>query len=160
MKRLGRIALLLVLAALAGCGSDRAPEFAVVDIDGRTVASAALGGRPYLVVFWASSCAVCLQEVPDLKALYLELAPAGLELVGVAMEYDPPGRAVALARRLELPWPVLLDTDGDLARGFGGVRYTPTLVLVDASGRIIDSHVGRTDFGELRAHIGRLLGTT
>lgn len=157
------VATLMVLAAVvlaAACGPPRAPEFNATTIDGQPVASSALAGQPFLVVFWASSCSICLEEVPQFKALHRDLAPAGLGIVAVTMAYDPPGRAVDMANRLQLPYPVVLDIDGSLAAGFGGVRYTPTLVLVDGAGRISLSHVGRTDFEALRDRINILLGAS
>lgn len=134
-----------------------APEVTLKTIDGRTLSLARLRGQPVLVSFWATSCASCVEEIPDLKALYRTLAPQGLEIVAVAMPYDPPNRVLEMRRRLQIPWPVALDLDGSVMHAFGDVAATPASFLIDAQGRIVARHLGRHDMAQLRQQIGQLL---
>jgi thiol-disulfide isomerase/thioredoxin len=50
-----------------------------------------------LVTFWATTCPSCIEEIPHLIDLYRELNPKGLEIIGVAMAYDPPEQVRAMA---------------------------------------------------------------
>jgi hypothetical protein len=61
------------------------------------------------------------------------------------------------ARTQQLPFTVALDVQGDAVRAFGGIRGTPTTLLVDKRGRIVERIVGTPDFGRLRELIERKL---
>jgi len=154
------IACLLVLAMVpaARAGADRLPDdlsFSVVS--GQPLAATALRGRPLVIMFWASTCAPCIAEMPDLSALYTELHPKGLELVALAMPYDPPNRVMAAREVLKLPFPVALDVNAKVVRRLGVPPQTPQFLLVDASGRIVAVHSGAWPVAELRAALLPLL---
>lgn len=117
----------------------------------------ALRGRPILVTFWASDCRSCLEEIPDLVALHQAYGNRGLQLIGVAMAYDPPSRVVALARDQALPYPIALDPLGRLSAAFGGVRAVPDSFLIGPDGRIEREILGRIPTDSLRQDIERLL---
>jgi len=134
-----------------------APDVELLHIDGQRSRLASLQGTPTLLNFWATDCDVCLAEQPAWVALYEELAPRGLDLVGVAMPYDPPNRVLEWAESRALPYPVALDLDGAVALAFGPVRVTPTTVLIDAEGRIRWTRLGRLDMTELREELLALL---
>lgn len=147
----GAIPLLLAAAGLIGTlwPADRAPTLMLQAIDGRTVATTERGDRPLLVHFWATSCGVCLDEMPELIAFYQRLRPLGLELVAVAMPYDSPARAANYARDTGLPFPVVLDVQATVTKAFGDVRLTPTTFVIGGDGRVIEQLVGRLDFTAL-----------
>ncbi|HXH03449.1 MAG TPA: TlpA disulfide reductase family protein [Candidatus Competibacteraceae bacterium] len=151
------LVIALVIVGLAGCQRPAVPDLGLPGIDGRRIELTELRGRPYLLVFWATSCAVCVKEIPELVRLYQELAPRGVELVAVAMSYDPPSRVVELSRRLALPYPVVLDLDGAAARALGNIQATPTTVLVGADGTVRQRILGEPDFTRLRRELLQLL---
>lgn len=134
-----------------------APDIAVKTLDGRTLALADLRGRPLLVTFWATSCPSCLKEIPHLAALHTELNPAGLEILAIAMAYDPPNRVVELTRNRALPYTVALDLDGTAARAFGNVRLTPSTFLIDPQGHVIRQQIGLLDLTQWRKSLERML---
>jgi thiol-disulfide isomerase/thioredoxin len=126
-------------------------------VDGRRSTLGALRGRPVPVNFWARSCASCLRDVPTLVSLHREFAPHGVELIAVAMDYDPPDRVAAIARRRPLPDTVARDVGGRIAAQFGDVAVTPTLFVLDGSGSVIESLRGALDPNRLRRTLnGRL----
>jgi peroxiredoxin len=154
--------LLLVLAALGLVlasfhSRDPAPEVVFVSIEGEKLASADLRGQVVLVNFWATDCAVCIREMPDLVRIYDKYREQGLELIAVAMRYDPPNYVIAYARNNALPFKVVLDPMGELARAFGDVRLTPTTFVIDRRGNIVTRILGQPDFGRLHALIERKL---
>ena len=154
------LALAAVLLAAAGLlwRSERdAPAVAFTTLAGKPVTASELRGKVVLVNFWATSCAVCERELPELIATYRTYAPRGFEIVAVAMPYDRPDWAVDYARRRELPFTVALDYDGTINRAFGGIEATPTAFLIDKRGRIVRRTMGQPDFAELRTRIQREL---
>ena len=134
-----------------------APEVTFSTLEGEKIAMRELRGRPVLITFWATTCAVCLKEMPHLVELYEELGNRGFELIGVAMAYDPPNRVLELAAERRLPYPIALDLDGSLAAAFGNVRLTPTSFLVAPDGRIVQHKVGEMDLAGLRRQVETLL---
>lgn len=160
MKRLRIIVLTLVVMGVALWSmtfTTQAPEVTFVLTDGRTLSLDSLRGRPVLITFWASTCPSCLAEMPHLAELYREFSPSGLELIGVAMPYDPPPVVLGLVRRRALPYPIALDLESKVVQAFGNVRVTPTSVLISPAGEIVFKHTGTLDMGTLRATLRNLV---
>lgn len=135
----------------------RAPDFTFSIIDGRRIRLEDLRGRPVLVQFWATSCPTCRKEMPSLAALYNDLHGKGLELIAVAMPYDPPNRVLEMSREKQFPYPVALDVMGKAMTAFGDISLTPTTLLIGPDGRIIRRQIGEMDFDVLRRQINALL---
>lgn len=153
--------LVLVLATgLWSLGDKPAPDITFPLIDGRELRLEALNGQAVLITFWATTCLECRREIPDLIALYNELGPSGLEIIAVAMPYDPPNRVLETARLMNLPYPVALDIHGDAVRAFGNVEATPASFLISTDSRIVMRHTGAMDIARLRKQILRFLLST
>lgn len=152
--------LVLALAAFlwfSPSGAKVAPPATFTLLDGRTLDLAALRGRPVLVTFWATTCPGCVAEMPHLVELYRDLHGRGLEIVGVAMEYDPPAQVREMVARRNVNYPIALDSDGALARAFGDVRLTPTHFVIDPQGRIVQQKLGELDLAALRVRLEPML---
>lgn len=145
------------LTVLPACAPQQAPELGFTLLDGRQQPLGELRGKVVLVNFWATSCASCVAEMPDLAATHTQYAPRGYETVAVAMQYDPPAYVLKFAESRALPFKVALDLDGKAAQAFGDIRLTPTSLLIDKQGRIVKTYVGPPDFKELNALIEKLL---
>jgi peroxiredoxin len=133
------------------------PELSYPSIDGRRIGPADLRGRVVLVNFWATSCAVCVAEMPELARLYRDLSPRGLTLLAIAMPYDRPDHVLHVARTRALPFTVALDPVGAAVAAWGGVEATPASWLVGPDGRVLHHWLGRPDFERLRRIIEGLL---
>jgi thiol-disulfide isomerase/thioredoxin len=124
--------------------------------DGRTLLSEDLRGRPLLVNFWSISCDICLREMPKLTRLAESLGDRGLQVIGVAMPYDPPPAVIDSVARLAPGYPIALDPRGELAHAFGDVEVTPTTFLVAPNGSLAYSTQGPIDETRLRATLATL----
>ena len=155
------IALVVVLAVAAiwfmPAGLRQAPPLVGKTLDGRTLTLEQLRGKPVLVTFWATTCPSCVEEMPHLIELYRELNPKGLEIIGVAMSYDPPEQVRAMAAKRQIPYPIVLDTQARIAHEFDNVRLTPTSVLISPEGRIVQYRLGLLDLPKLRETIQEML---
>lgn len=136
-----------------------APEVEFVTIQGERMSTHALRGKVVYVVFWATSCATCIKEMPDLVKTYQRYASQDFELIAVAMKYDPPNYVKNYTRDNQLPFKVVLDAQGTIAAAFDDVQLTPTAVLIDKRGQILSRVVGEPDFADLRATIERELAS-
>lgn len=152
--------ILLLAAALVSLKLhilSQAPDITLTTIDGKSLALKNLHGKPVLVTFWATDCASCVQEIPDLLALYNRYHPQGFELIAITMTYDPPNHVVELSHTLHLPYPIALDITGDLATAFGQVRLTPSTFLIAPDGGIDWQQTGTFELADLQARIEFLL---
>ena len=144
--------LMAVLAAtvFASCGQQwverPAPPVAFATIKGEKIAMSSLRGKVVLVNFWATDCAVCLKEMPELVAMHQKFQARGFETVAVAMRYDPPIRVVDYAEKTALPFKVAFDPVGEHAKAFGDVKLTPTTFIINKRGIIVGRIVGRPNF--------------
>ncbi|MDR1662244.1 MAG: TlpA family protein disulfide reductase [Azoarcus sp.] len=158
-----RIFAVLAAVALTAAGffvygaKPLAPEVGFTTLQGERFDTAALRGKVALVNFWATSCAACIAEMPKLAETHRRFAARGLETIAVAMSYDPEAQVRAYVEKSALPFKVTLDADGAAARGFEGVRLTPTTFLIDRQGRIVHKYLGEPDFKALHALLEKLL---
>ncbi len=148
----------MVLLALSACSSrEAAPPFSYTLLNGQQAHSAELRGQVLLVNFWATSCAVCVQEMPALAATQRKYQGRGLQTLAVAMRHDAPASVAHFAESRQLPFGVVIDNTGAIARGFGDVQATPTTFLIDKKGAIVKRFVGQPDFAELHTLVEQLL---
>lgn len=138
--------LLLVLTAC----EKRAPAVLFPTLNGQKIALQSLHGKVVLVNFWATSCAPCVHEMPQLAALYRQLNPRGLEIIAVAASYDPPNAVLDFAETRRLPFPVALDIQDDAAQAFGGIKVVPTTYLIGRDGNVISHIEGEMEAADLR----------
>jgi peroxiredoxin len=133
-----------------------APAFELKDINRRTVRLSDFKGKVVLLNFWATWCAPCRAEMPDLVKLQNEYRSKGLQVVG--MTYPAYTRAGVrhLARRLKLNYPILLGTGG-LAVQYGVSEALPTTIVIDREGQIRARILGILEPEEFEQHIKPLL---
>jgi peroxiredoxin len=144
-----------IVLALAGVGlalvnsGTRAPEVTFIALSGQKISTQSLRGKVVMVNFWATSCATCVKEMPQMVETYNKFKDQGLEFVAVSMNYDPPNYVINFAETRKLPFKVAMDTSGEIAKAFGDVTLTPTTFLIDKDGKIIRRYVGEPDFKAL-----------
>jgi len=167
MKKLQPLILVIIIASSLFyfyrndqefTGNQNAPtDLTFKIIDGRQLSLEQYRGKPVLIDFWATSCAYCIQEMPDLVALYEELSTEGLEIIGVAMSYDRPDMVLKAAKDLKIPFPIALDIDGEVADAFGDVNVTPTHFLIAPDGKIVNRIDGTMNLAGIRNKIKTML---
>jgi cytochrome c biogenesis protein CcmG/thiol:disulfide interchange protein DsbE len=163
MRTLGTLgALAAATLALAACKrsgdaeATPAPPFALRDMGGKEFSLQGLRGKVVAVNFWATWCAPCRQEIPDLVRVYAAKHDQCFELLGVAEESGSAENVVATARKLGINYPVLNDVDGAMADAFR-VRAYPWTFLLDAQGRIRGVFEGPVEKGDFERALAPLL---
>lgn len=139
-------------------GKTQAPDSIFSTISGEKISLAGLRGKVVLVNFWATTCASCVREMPDIIDVYNQYRGKGFEIIAVAMPYDPPNYVLKFSRDRRLPFPVALDIRGEAVRAFGNVNLTPTSFLIDREGRILEKTTGELDFAELKGKLDKQFG--
>ncbi|MFY8018437.1 MAG: TlpA family protein disulfide reductase [Inhella sp.] len=161
-----RLFVLSALALAAGGGGalvwqlnelPKAPAVDYVLLDGKKSSSAQWAGKVMLVNFWATSCVTCVKKMPMLMDTHRKYQPKGFEVLAVAMQYDPPDYVAQFAQTRQLPFGVVIDNQGAVSNAFGGVRVTPTSILIDRKGHIVARLVGDIEEAKLHALVEELL---
>ncbi len=123
-----------------------------------SVRSDSYRGKVLLVVYWATWCKPCTEELPALQALYAQYRGRGFEILGVNLDLDrTPVPAYISTHRVT--WATLHEPgglDSRLARQLG-ILSLPTMVLVDRRGTVISAEATLAD---LKTELPKLLGTT
>jgi len=112
-----------------------APYFSLATLEGDTLTLADLEGQVVVLNFWATWCAPCRVEIPDLIELQDELRHEGVQFVGVAINDLGREAIEAFAADAGFNYPIVLG-DGEIADAYGGVYALPTTILVDRDGMV------------------------
>jgi thiol-disulfide isomerase/thioredoxin len=133
-----------------------APDFRLVDLDGKPVQLSKLRGKVVLVDFWATWCGPCRMEIPHLKKLHERYAAKGLVILGLSVDHQGVEGVREFVRRQGIPWTTLM-ADEDVLADYGDVHSIPTAFIIDRQGRIAARFVGYKTEDELRAAVSPLL---
>jgi peroxiredoxin len=134
-----------------------APDVTFMTIKGEKIVLKNLRGKPVLVTFWATDCPSCVKEVSDFVSLYQQFHTQGLEIIAVAMAYDPPNHVVEMAGLKQIPYHVVLDLQSEIARAFSGIPFTPTTFLISPEGHIVFNKVGTFELKTMQQRLQKLL---
>ena len=113
---------------------DRAPDFSLKDLQGRVFRLSENRGKPVLLVFGATWCPYCVQEIPRLKNIFANYSPKGVALVNIDIQ-EPQAKVARFADKHKLPYRVLLDETATVAKSYG-VRGVPSFILIDKGGLV------------------------
>ena len=126
-------------ASMVAAGA-AAPDFTLRTLDGPNLRLQEQRGQVVLVNFWATWCGPCRQEMPHLARLYEKYRASGFLLLGVNVD-DDAKKAIDLSAKLQLKFPVSLDTDKKVSRLYD-LSTMPSTVLIDREGRVRHVHRG------------------
>ncbi|MEJ5366921.1 MAG: TlpA disulfide reductase family protein [Bryobacteraceae bacterium] len=157
MKRL--LPVLLIL----GAGLVHAIELKPMDESGYTRLLASYKGKVLLVNFWATWCAPCRKEMPELAALAAKYKSKGLELVTVAIDEESDRRTASeFLDKAKVPPPAYIknfQNDEKFismvdSRWSGGLPFT---VIYDRAGKKARVFPGELNMKELEEFLRKIL---
>ena len=119
---------------------------------GEPVAMESMRGRPVVVNFWATWCAPCVKEMPDLDRLQRE--HPHVQFVGIGI--DSAANIRTFLQKIPVAYPLMVfETGGTsalrrLGNSTGGLPYT---LVLDARGRVAHTILGQVDPAALAAQL-------
>ncbi len=115
---------------------EHAPPLTVTIADGSDFDLDAMRGKVVLVVFWATWCAPCLEEMPALEKYYREHKADGFEIIALSIDkLANRAKAFKVLERLSFPGAMVTDASRN---GFGTPDAVPVSYLVNAEGVVRD----------------------
>ncbi len=130
-------------------------SFAVYDVEGNTHRFDDFIGKPLIVNFWGTWCPPCRHELPDLKRIYSEFKPQGLEIIGLAVK-DQPEQVKSFAQKQGLEW-VMLMANKESATALELGMGVPTTIFIDRDGNEVGRAVGMRDYKFFKEQVQKIL---
>ncbi len=124
-------------------------------LDGKPLDVASYRGKAVLVIFWATWCQPCTEDLPQLKALYDKYRAKGFEIIGVNLDTQKAGIAPYIAQHGN-NWRHLAEPgglEGRAAIDFG-IISVPTMFLIDQQGKVVSNS---TSIEDLKEQLPKLL---
>ena len=123
--------------SLAGLSSSSSSSFS------GTLGSLLKPGRKTVVNFWATWCVPCSVEMPELSRLQDKLAAAGVDLIGVSLDFRQWDAALFYLEERSIRYKNVLLDEKDIEKIYSSPQLTvPLTLLVDEEGRVLEAHSG------------------
>ncbi|HIE1099454.1 MULTISPECIES: redoxin family protein [Stenotrophomonas] len=130
---------------------DPMPALTLHDLEGRALdLRRHVAGRPLLINVWASWCAPCVEEMPELTRFARLQGKDGVQVLGLAL--DTPDDVRGFLQQVPVDYPIVIETPGphDASVQLGNTQgLLPYSVLFDAQGRMVKAKLGPFAHGEI-----------
>ena len=133
-----------------------APDFRLLDIYGSERKLSDFEGKVVILDFWATWCPPCKAEIPHFIELYDKYKDKGLEIIGVALDWNADKVAARFAEENNINYTILLG-NRDVTDLYGGIMSIPTTFVIDRNGGIRKKYIGYRDKEVFEEDIKELL---
>lgn len=125
-----------------------APDFSLTAVDGKTYKLSDFKGKKVYLKFWASWCSICLASLPDTNELAKEEGDDYVVLTVVSPDHQGEKSETDFKKWYKgldyKDFPVLVDPSGKLLESYG-IRSYPTQAFIDSKGNLIKTQPGFMD---------------
>ena len=127
--------LVAIFSIVSGQGIKHAPKLELKDVEGRALRLSDYKGKVVLLNFWATWCAPCRAEMPDLVKWQREYKSKGLQVIGVTYPPTELTEAREFIKTIKVNYPVALGEERTKAL-FDKGETLPVTVVIDKKGMI------------------------
>jgi thiol-disulfide isomerase/thioredoxin len=135
--------------------ADAAPDFALQDMNGKTVSLSSFKGKVVIIDFWATWCPPCRAAIPGLERLYRVYNSKGLVVLGISVDQGGWDLVKEFETGLGVTYPVLKGTDEVSVKYL--VRTIPMLVITGRDGKVRKRFIGVMNEEDLENEVKALL---
>lgn len=147
------------LVLLDESAREQVPELVGQTLDGGTWRMSDYRGEVIVLNVWASWCAPCRAEAPELQEVWEEFEGRGVQFVGLDTR-DSDAAARAFVETYGITYPNVIDRDGQLQLLFADTlppQAIPSTIVIDPQGRVAGRALGKVSASALRGLIEPLL---
>jgi thiol-disulfide isomerase/thioredoxin len=158
MKKL--FVVLISLFILTSCSkaeevSQKASDFSLKNLEGKTVTLSEYKNKVVIINFWATWCPPCRAELPDFVKFYNEYKSKGVEIIGITVNSKAP-EVQSMVTQYKIEYPICM-SDKKVEADYGGIRGVPTTLIIDKAGNIVTKRIGIIKEKELVDIVKKLL---
>jgi len=124
-----------------------APEFTALDLSGEERRLSEYRGKVVFLNIWATWCPPCKQEMPSMEYMYNKLKGPDFEILAVSIDREGSSVVKPFVRRLNLSFPILLDTEGKIAELYK-ITGVPETFIIDREGTIVEKVIGPRNWSD------------
>jgi len=140
LKKIGF--LLCLLLFLTASNAQAGDGFVLKDMSGKKHVLAQYKGKWVFVNYWATWCPPCLEEVPDLVALYDSRKNKDVEVIGVVFDYENVKEVTDYVDDMLMSYPIVLGDD-EVASQIGEPSVLPTTYIYNPRGELVKTKHGK-----------------
>src|SRR3990172_4238253 len=134
-----------------------APDFTLDLLGGGQITLSELRGKVVMVNLWASWCAPCRIEMPEIEQVYRAYKNLGFVVIGLNTTFqDSEPDAAAFVGELGLTFPVALDRNGAVSRDYQ-LRALPSTYFIDRNGVIRSAVFGAMNGALIQSKVEELI---
>jgi cytochrome c biogenesis protein CcmG, thiol:disulfide interchange protein DsbE len=126
-----------------------APDFALPDLDDKTVKLSDFRGKVVFLNFWATWCKPCREEMPSMEVLYKNFENNGLVVLAVSIDRVTTKKDIPpFVKGMSLSFPVLVDSWGQTDKRYK-LMGVPETYVIDQQGVLREKIIGPRDWTRL-----------
>jgi peroxiredoxin len=136
-----------------------APTFTLPGTKGEQFSSSdALARGPLLLAFFKVSCPTCQYTFPFIERLHQQFAARGVQIWSISQ--DNAHHSLEFAREYGITFPILLDEHPYEVSQTFGIKYVPTLFLINTQGiiELMTDGFDKKDLLAIQARLGEYAG--
>jgi cytochrome c biogenesis protein CcmG/thiol:disulfide interchange protein DsbE len=120
---------------------DKAPDFSLKSVDGKTIKLSDYKGKVVIIDFWATWCPPCRKGIPDLISIQKSHIK-DVVIIGISLDAEKTIKDVPeFVKSYGINYPIVYG-DEKVVAAYGGIQGIPTAFVIDRKGNIVDKHVG------------------
>ena len=151
IKWLVPLLALMVSVARADYVTEGPVDFSLQQLGGEAVELADYRGEWVVVNYWATWCAPCRKEIPDLSELHSERDD--LTVLGLAYEELDDADFFEFLEDFNVSYPILKVDVYAPPEPFGAPKVLPTTIILDKQGRAVKAFLGPVTRESIEAYI-------
>lgn len=125
------------------------------DLTGKTQALSQWKGKTLVVNFWATWCAPCVEEMPELSSLQQKDGSGNFQIIGIGIDSAEKMQEFSAKHNISYPLYVAGMQGAELSRQLGNTKGgLPFTLLVAPDGSIKKTYLGRLNLPSLRGDLG------
>lgn len=130
---------------------NKAPAFSAHTVDHQLINNEIFSGKNVLLIFWATWCGPCMQELPYLKKIHEKYKDDNLKMISVSLDHDS-SKMSSMIHNKKMNWLHIFNNQ-TMLNAFA-INAIPAMFLINEDGIIIYNSISRetgTDIADLNA---------